>query len=263
MPRTEPSFRRRLNWLIPGMRAEARALERAGDSGTLRFLLPSPFSPEEKADLVKFYEDRLKQGAEGRRILASITALSPDSCPFCGTAGEPETFEHMFPKAQYPWLSAEPLNLAPCCWPCNVGRKSLTPQTSPNPYFDVWLRKRWLIAKVVDVSSPGVVEYELDAAADLEPHQIALLSKHISDRRLKRRLPVQAATAFADHLGSFRTVQTQFSLSSTRLATYIGSSLSTSADDRARRFGENHWEAVALRCWASAASGIDWVKLLT
>lgn len=63
------------------------------------------------------------------------------SCPMCGEPGRPRTLDHFLPKAVYPELSINLLNLVPCCDWCQGEKKveytnNIGQRCYIHPYFD-------------------------------------------------------------------------------------------------------------------------------
>lgn len=257
----DASRRQRMLWYEPDLISEERAFSRAVETDTLRFFHRSPATAQETADMKWFYENRLVGSVPGEAFTEQLYASSPEQCPFC-QLGVPTTLEHMFPKANFPWLAVEPRNLAPACKDCNLDRRSGTGHSSPNVYLDTWLTaSTWLVATRDDSADPSALKFEVDPACGLYPHQISLLQTHLEERKLENRFPIRAKQAFRDLVSDIREERRIAEIPANDLVSEVEVTLRSRVRARASDHGTNYWEAVALRAWLTDVASIDWLTL--
>jgi len=76
------------------------------------------FSNVEKEDLKSCYGDNVEFKKQEAVIQNMQSVAMQAVCPYCGI-GEPVTLDHYLPKGIFPEFSILPINLVPCCDPCN------------------------------------------------------------------------------------------------------------------------------------------------
>lgn len=112
-------------------------------------------------EMVKVYTNRMvPKDMPGREIYDELLMSAPyDICPLCYHRPA-DTLDHHLPKKKYPIYSVVPINLFPCCLPCNKSKSTVfsdKEEEEPiHPYFDNVEDDLWLKAELIETDNPSL-----------------------------------------------------------------------------------------------------------
>ncbi|WP_371639768.1 HNH endonuclease [Streptomyces virginiae] len=195
----DPDLKKRLQEAEAEVVAAAESYAAAAELVTLHALVRKDFLLGEvtKAEMTAVYKNSMaKKLAPGRFIYDSIKlAAKGGRCPLCGQRTV-TTLDHHLPKALYPALSVDPLNLVPACADCNKLKLDKAPGSSGeetlHPYFDNVEDSPWLRAEVVEVS-PAAFKFYVDPPGDWSQTLIDRVRLHFKTFGLGELYVSQAA----------------------------------------------------------------------
>lgn len=148
-------------------------------------------------ELMDVYNFRMvKKGSPGRKYYDRIFVSAPKGlCPLCSHR-DVTTLDHYLPKAHYPRLSVEPINLIPSCYACNIDKKSTYP-TKPNeetlhPYYDDIENVLWLKAVVIE-KQPISIDFIVEGPVSWSKNFSERVKFHFESFDLKKLYTTQAA----------------------------------------------------------------------
>lgn len=102
----------------------------------------------------KVYDERfVGKTSPGRKYYDKLMLIPPNErCPFCNH-GVVSTLDHYLPKAIYPTLVVNPLNLVACCFDCNKIKSDYEiykmEEATIHPYYDDIDTDIWLCAELI------------------------------------------------------------------------------------------------------------------
>lgn len=180
----DPDLAARLARATPTIVAASVQLDDAGRRHQLHEIAPHyEVSPDiTVGEMEKIYTQRMaKTGAPGREIYDEIFASGPTGrCPLCMQRFV-GALDHHLPKAHYPALAVEPLNLLPACRDCNTAKRDSIPTSAEDvplhPYFDDLGDEIWLTAKVVQ-SRPSALLFAITRSKDWDDTLAARVNRH-------------------------------------------------------------------------------------
>ncbi|MGM9516186.1 hypothetical protein ACS5PK_18190 [Roseateles sp. DB2] len=175
---------------------------------------------------------RLKQLRADLKLLA-------DYCPYCGFAPISD-LDHHLQRAHFKLLSIYPLNLVPCCSPCNAGKRR-KPSDDPakhqiHTYLDSLSNFDFLRAKASLHPKTGAlkVQYSIEQCEGMSDELYRRLQLHLEEFDLQAKYNRQVNIHLGEH---------EHSMSSTfaRGPEELRSWLVGTADANKKRFGANDW----------------------
>jgi hypothetical protein len=186
---------------------------------------------------------------QDNRRLAKLRAalkLLAEVCPYCGF-GSVDELDHLLQRAHYKLFSIFPLNLIPCCGPCNRGKRKVPSGTAGEHQVHVYLESvsdfdflRALAA--LDPATGGlVVQYTVVKCEGMSDDLYSRLSHHLIEFRLQERYQKQVNI----YLGGLEfpiTSTFEKSGSDGLKALLVGM-----ADSLGKRFGTNDWRTALMR----------------
>ncbi|MCL9666108.1 hypothetical protein L2091_12830 [Curtobacterium albidum] len=212
---------------------------------------PSRVGKAFKNDLVWYYKNRLIGSVPGRAIVASLQKASKGRCAYCHIA-KATTLDHSFPKAAFPTLAVEPLNLVPSCRDCNMGRGEGAGELSISPYYDHWVETfDWLHASIPDLSHPEDLDFKPERG-DMEEHQWNLLTAFVGSVDLAGRYAELALDEFVSFVRELRNsgqINDPVAIEAILLERHVA---------KVQTLGSNRWQSAAFRAWLDAVDVIDW-----
>ena len=215
---------------------------------------PSASSNTLKKDLVWYYKNRLIGSAPGRKIVARLQKASKGRCAYCHIATA-TTLDHSFPKASFPTLAVEPLNLVPSCRDCNMGRGEGQGKLSISPYYDHWLEGfDWLRASIPDLLHPEDLEFKPERGR-MSDSQWDLLTAFMRAVDLSGRY---AELALDEFLTLVRELQNSGQADDMPTVKAV---LRERHVARVQALGVNRWQSAAFEAWLNAADSIDWITI--
>lgn len=181
---------------------------------------------------------------EGGRLSALRDRLrySTQKCPYCGF-GEVRDLDHQLPKSRYKALAIYPVNLIPCCHPCNNKKRAVTGEDPdcqfPHPYLTDLPLEQFLYA-YVDVDASGLlVRFAIERCGGMSEAAFRQLSFHLQRMDLQTRYQAEVST----FMTSQRTAIEYAAESGVEgLRRFLSRSISNSKRD----FGMNHWQTALL-----------------
>jgi hypothetical protein len=176
-----------------GIERADKLFRNAGGAGTFRDLMQGDFALSDASaeDMKWLYERRLVGARAAGGIYDVIFDSSPYGlCPLCGR-GDVSTLDHYLPKATYPALAVNPVNLIPACADCNKRKSSLVEDTL-HPYFDDVQNEQWLRAEIIEGAAP-VAQYFVDAPSRWPDKFVRRVTCHFKMFNLWERYSIWAA----------------------------------------------------------------------
>jgi 5-methylcytosine-specific restriction endonuclease McrA len=199
-------------------------------------------SSKQKKALLACYEKK-RQTAPCKRMLARVRELNPSPrCPLCGVDSA-QTFDHYLPESLFPELAVCAYNLVPACYRCNTKRgdrwRVETERATLHPYYD-WIpeRVRLLEAEVLVSEDQPLAHFRVAAELDA-PGFAGRFARHCHALGLLEHFELSAGPMLVDIIDDLRGQGFDFGRAQAELE--------RSARARARRHGENHWEAALRR----------------
>jgi hypothetical protein len=175
-----------------------RAYRKAGEGTALDSLDLADFTLAglSAQDMSTLYDGRMaRKLSAGRRIYDQVrTASKHDLCPYCGHRNV-VTVDHYLPKALFPALAVNPVNLIPVCTDCNTRKSSIVIDLL-HPYFDDIEDDLWLRAKVVE-NTPPVACFLVSPPGHWPGKLAARVSQHFELFALDRLYSLQAAVTMS------------------------------------------------------------------
>ncbi|MER6314385.1 hypothetical protein ABT237_11525 [Streptomyces sp. NPDC001581] len=152
----EEKRRTRLTEATDAVEEAGQQFRQAAGTKTLHTLKSENFQVpgiEKKEKVTTWLYDYGMLDGPGRDIYDElISAPKHGRCPLCGH-GTVRTLDHFLPKAHFPALCVDPLNLVPACSDCNKAKSddhAVTAEKTPfHPYLDDIDGEKWLAAKVI------------------------------------------------------------------------------------------------------------------
>lgn len=218
---------------------------------------PQPFSIEQRRALQDCYKANLRVAA-CTEMLIRLQRLytGRNDCPLCGIS-EHSTWDHYLPQAMFPEFAVCVYNLVRACSSCNEGRKRWRDPEGRlilHMYYDNIVQEHVLLDARVDVVDGKIqVHYQLQDCDRLPPAAAQFagqFARHCGTLGLLDRFAGAAVSCLYDHVDDLRayadpaTIQTR---------------LQRTAQDRARRYGTNHWRSALFRGAASSASFLEYI----
>src|ERR1700752_4045329 len=137
---------------------------------TLEAITISPFQPPSTNIklLKRCYSKSASLSNLKKRIKKRQNVLLRAECQYCNI-GEPNTFDHYLPKADFPEFSALSINLIPCCSKCNTNKDQhwLLPNGNRkiiNYYYDTLPTVNYLDCIIVYKNNIPKAEFTLNTA---------------------------------------------------------------------------------------------------
>jgi hypothetical protein len=216
-------LRLRLRKLEPVVVKSALEFEKAGASGTFytvkrRINRLGTVVPKQMSDL---YTLRMVRANMPARAVYDrlITAPSFGRCPLCDCR-DVTTLDHFLPKAHYPSLAVNPLNLIPACHECNKAKLDCIPvmpeDQTLHPYFDDVNGSVWLKATVVG-SVPAAVNFSPVPPSSWDPLTRKRLKKHFEQFGLAALFATKAAEEMVNIRLSLETLHKASGMKAVRL----------------------------------------------
>lgn len=146
-------------------------------------------------EMEKVYTQRMvDEDAPGREVYDAIYNSS-ERCPLCGHR-DVDTLDHHLPKAHYPALVVAPLNLTPCCTPCNKAKLDVVPRTAESvalhPYYDSIDQNTWLVGDVIE-TQPAAIRFHVMASPNWSNLLSLRVQSHFRNLGLAELYASQAA----------------------------------------------------------------------
>jgi hypothetical protein len=139
--------------------------EAASASDTHRLTTPE-FSLEDvsKDEMTWLYNKRFVQSTPARPLYSRLKlSAHNEKCPLCGHRNV-TTLDHYMPKAKFPTLAVDPVNLIPSCGDCNKAKQDVVvteaEKATLHPYFDEVGNDPWLVAEVIP-GAPASVKFRV------------------------------------------------------------------------------------------------------
>lgn len=174
------------------------------------------------------------------KIMEKQNVLLRSECQYCNI-GEPTTFDHYLPQADFPEFSALSINLIPCCSSCNTEKgvvwKVLNRRTIINFYYDTLPNVLYLTCSIVYRKNVPQADFKVDSVI-IPANMRTEITTHFTTLNLTDRYKGRSNSEITD---VFNTIQP---LSATLSRLQIQNQLRTDAANMKIAKGNNYWRAV-------------------
>lgn len=145
--------------------------------------------------LRKLYKSRSQRAVDHRQ---RIREIERSFCVYCGLPIAPETLDHFVPRSTLAEYSLFSLNLVPCCFPCNLKKRTSIwgpdrKRVVINPYVDAFLADECF---GVEIMLTGVYPHFRLNFVHPDPSVVALCKSHAENLDLERRWQIDLGTEF-------------------------------------------------------------------
>ncbi len=200
----------------------------------------SPFVAPSIELLKKCYSKSNGISALKTKIKEKQDVLLRSECQYCNI-GEPNTFDHYLPKADFPEFSALSINLIPCCSACNTekddewklhGKRSII-----NFYYDTLPTVSYLNCSIVYRKNVPQADFSVNSPI-IPVNMRDEITNHFTVLKLTERYKRKSNSEISD---VFNTIQP---LSAILSRMQIQNQLRTDAASMKAAKGSNYWRAV-------------------
>lgn len=223
-------------------RSNLQELSRMGTDSIIR-------DAHEKEALIKCYtrNGNTRFGKIANRILAEESEKGRSSCPYCELT-DSSRLDHYIPKGLMPEYSLMIENLIPSCCICNEQYKkelwlSNGKRIFFNPYWDKWLKYKFVYAEVIDGEVP-ILRYSIKRPNEITEEQFEIIKSHFVTLQLQKRYESKVSEEITFQLEKF---QRYYSKMKNKMNEYeiVSSYKENVCEDRDIYYeicGINHWK---------------------
>lgn len=248
-----PNLAARLEAAIPTIVAASTQFDQAARAHALHGISSHDFVAPDitVGEMEKVYTQRMaKNGSPGRDIYDEIFASTPGGrCPLCMQRFV-ATLDHHLPKAHYPALAVDPLNLIPACSDCNKAKLDAVPTIAEDvplhPYYDDLGNHVWLTATVLE-RRPTALRFTISRSNTWSDTLYARVNNHFRSLGLAALFASEAAEELINIRHQLRT------LLDINAITGVRDELERRAQSCAVARA-NGWRTAAYRAWSES----DW-----
>lgn len=212
------------------------------DANKLESLTSHDFDDQNKTDLLKLYNGKLKLLAELKtKLTTGPSNRIFSTCQYC-TINEANSFDHIIPKEEYSEFVVHPKNLFPSCTQCNSYKSTNWRHDGNRLFLNLYLDKlpdeQYLFVDLHEKEGAIEVEFYLENSKGIDVELFQLIESHYNKLHLLSRFSVNSYSKIAELNVQISTLAAKLNYDDIQEIAMITNVA------RKNIFGQNYWECI-------------------